>query len=84
LVHGAGRKWSRTDSRARLEKRYSAKDLTRTGLGSYVICEDKDLLYEEAPQAYKNINIVVDDLVQAGLAEVAAVLRPLVTYKVRR
>jgi release factor H-coupled RctB family protein len=42
------------------------------------------LLYEEAPQAYKNINIVVDDLVQAGLAEVAAVLRPLVTYKVRR
>ena len=84
LAHGAGRKWSRTDSRARLEKRYTAMDLTRTGLGSHVICEDKDLLYEEAPQAYKNIDIVVGDLVQAGLAEVAAVLRPLVTYKVRR
>jgi len=84
LAHGAGRKWSRSDSRARLEKRFSAKDLTRTELGSHVICEDKELLYEEAPQAYKNITTVIDDLVKAGLAEVVAVLKPLVTYKVRR
>lgn len=84
LAHGAGRKWSRSDSRARLEKRYSAKALARTELGSYVICEDKALLYEEAPQACKNITTVMDDLVTAGLAEVIAVLRPLVTYKVRR
>ena len=84
LAHGAGRKWSRTDSRARLEKRYTAKDLTRTELGSHVICEDKQLLYEEAPQAYKNITIVVDDLVRAGLIDVIAVLRPQITYKVRR
>ena len=84
LAHGAGRKWSRSDSRARLEKRYRANDLTRTPLGSHVICEDKDLLFEEAPQAYKNIDIVISDLVDAGLAEVIAVLRPLVTYKVRR
>ena len=84
LAHGAGRKWSRSDSRARLEKRYSAKDLGRTELGSHVICEDKALLYEEAPQAYKKIASVIDDLVTAGLAEVIAVLRPLVTYKVRR
>jgi release factor H-coupled RctB family protein len=84
LAHGAGRKWSRSDSRARLEKRYSPQVLTRTDLGSHVICEDKALLYEEAPQAYKNITTVIDDLVSAGLAEVIAVLRPLVTYKVRR
>jgi release factor H-coupled RctB family protein len=84
LAHGAGRKWSRSDSRARLEKRFSAKDLARTDLGSHVICEDKELLYEEAPQAYKNITIVIDDLVTHGLAEVVAILRPLVTYKVRR
>lgn len=83
LAHGAGRKWPRSDSRARLEKRFSAKDLTRTELGSHVICEDKELLYEEAPQAYKNITIVIDDLVQAGLIEVIAILKPLVTYKVR-
>jgi release factor H-coupled RctB family protein len=84
LAHGAGRKWSRTDSRARLERRYTAKDLMRTELGSHVICEDKALLYEEAPQAYKNVQAVIDDLVQEGLVEVLGILRPLVTYKVRR
>jgi release factor H-coupled RctB family protein len=84
LAHGAGRKWSRSDSRARLEKRFSAKDLVRTELGSHVICEDKELLYEEAPQAYKNIDTVIDDLVKAGLIEVIAIMKPLVTYKVRR
>ncbi len=84
LAHGAGRKWSRSDSRARLENRYSPKDLARTELGSHVICEDKALLYEEAPQAYKNITTVIADLVDAGLAEVIAVLKPIITYKVRR
>jgi release factor H-coupled RctB family protein len=84
LAHGAGRKWARSDTRARLEKRFKAKDLSRTELGSYVICEDKQLLYEEAPQAYKNITTVIDDLVREDLAEVVAVLKPLVTYKVRR
>jgi len=84
LAHGAGRKWSRSDSRGRLEKRFSVKDLARTQVGSHVICEDKQLLYEEAPQAYKNITTVIDDLVQSGLADVIAILKPLVTYKVRR
>lgn len=84
LAHGAGRKWSRSDSRARLERRFTAKDLARTALGSRVVCEDKDLLYEEAPQAYKNITVVIADLVDAGLATVIAILQPLVTYKVRR
>ena len=84
LAHGAGRKWSRSDSRGRLEDRYSPHDLRRSELGSVVICEDKGLLYEEAPQAYKNIDVVIGDLAEAGLAEVAAVMKPLVTYKVRR
>jgi release factor H-coupled RctB family protein len=84
LAHGAGRKWSRTESRGKLEKRFHAKDLERTELGSVVICEDRELLYEEAPQAYKNITVVIEDLVREGLAEVVAALRPVVTYKVRR
>ena len=84
LAHGAGRKWSRTDSRGRLENRYTAKDLERTELGSHVVCEDRALLYEEAPQAYKNITTVIADLTAAGLVDVLAILRPLVTYKVRR
>jgi release factor H-coupled RctB family protein len=84
LAHGAGRKWSRSECRGRLEKRFTAKDLLRTELGSHVVCEDKELLYEEAPQAYKNISIVIADLVDAGLVEVIATLEPVVTYKVRR
>jgi release factor H-coupled RctB family protein len=84
LAHGAGRKWARTDSRARLEKRFTAKDLTRTDLGSHVICEDRELLFEEAPQAYKNITVVIDDLVREGLLQIVALLRPVVTYKMRR
>lgn len=83
LAHGAGRKWKRADCRGRLEQRYSREDLQRTELGSRVICDDKELLYEEAPEAYKNIDIVVKDLVDAGVIKVILSLRPLITYKTR-
>ena len=83
LAHGAGRKWTRSDARGRLKERVRAHELLRTPLGSAVICDDKDLLFEEAPQAYKNIEAVVGDLVNAGLASIVARLAPLVTYKVR-
>ncbi len=84
LAHGAGRKWKRSDARGRLEKRFKVKDLVSTALGSRVICGQRDLLYEEAPQAYKNIDVVMDDLVQAGMIDVVASFKPLITYKTRR
>lgn len=84
LAHGAGRKWGRGEARAKLERRFRIADLERTALGSRVICEDRQLIFEEAPQAYKDIHRVVADLVEAGLIDVVATLRPLVTYKVRR
>ncbi|MEM8724565.1 MAG: RNA ligase RtcB family protein [Pseudomonadota bacterium] len=84
LAHGAGRKWGRKDARAKLGSRYSVSDLQRTDLGGRVICEDKDLVFEEAPQAYKNIESVVDDLSKAGLINVVAIFRPIITYKTRR
>ncbi len=84
IAHGAGRKWTRHDSKARLKDRYKADDLRKTRLGSWVICQDRDLLYEEAPQAYKPIEQVVADLQDAGLVKVIAELAPLVTYKVRK
>ena len=58
--------------------------LVQTGLGGRVICEDRDLLYEEAPAAYKNIEAVIQDLVDAGLVSVIATFRPLLTYKTRK
>jgi release factor H-coupled RctB family protein len=84
LAHGAGRRWNRQSARARLKDRYRADSLVRTEIGSAVICEDKELLYEEAPQAYKNIDVVISDMVEAGLIRVVATLKPLITYKVRR
>ena len=57
--------------------------LTQTPLGGRVICEQRELLYEEAPAAYKNIEDVVQDLADAGLISVIATLRPLLTYKTR-
>ena len=45
------------------------------------LCEERDLLCEEAPDAYKNIEDVIHELVDAGLASVIATFRPLLTYK---
>jgi release factor H-coupled RctB family protein len=83
LAHGAGRKWNRTTARERMRERFSAESLTRTSFKSHVICEDRDLLFEEAPPAYKAIDRVVTDLVEAGLARVVATLAPVLTYKKR-
>lgn len=83
LAHGAGRKWSRKDAHARLSRRFKVADLQRTGLGSHVICEDRRLIFEEAPDAYKDIGMVIADLEQAGLIRVIAQFRPLLSYKTR-
>jgi release factor H-coupled RctB family protein len=83
LAHGAGRKWSRSDARQRMRERYGRQQLLQTPLGGRVICEERDLLYEEAPAAYKNIEAVVQDLVAAGLVCVVATFRPILTYKTR-
>ena len=83
VAHGAGRKWGRNECEGKLCERYPAESLRRTKLGSYVICEDKDLLYEEAPQAYKDIDSVISDMVGFGLVKVVATFAPILTYKVR-
>lgn len=81
LAHGAGRKWRRADCKAKLENRYSVDEMQRTKLGSRVICEDRDLIYEEAPQAYKSIDSVIESMQQANLVKVIAQLTPVLTYK---
>ena len=82
IAHGAGRKWSRGQCKAKLEKRYAHwRDLERTQFGGKVICENKNLAYEEAPEAYKSISTIIESLLEAHLIEVVARLRPIVTYK---
>ncbi|MBC6659890.1 RtcB family protein, partial [Morganella morganii] len=81
LAHGAGRKWMRTECKGRLSHRYTPAQLSRTDLGSRVICTNKQLIYEEAPQSYKSIETVIESLSGAGLITVVARLKPLLTYK---
>jgi release factor H-coupled RctB family protein len=81
VAHGAGRKWTRRFARERLAERVPWNALQRTALGSVVVCADHTLLYEEAPQAYKDIERVVEDLVEAGLVTPVARLHPVLTYK---
>jgi release factor H-coupled RctB family protein len=82
VAHGAGRKWSRSECEGRLRAKFPVDSMRKTRLGSYVICGDRQLLYEEAPQAYKDIETVVDDMVGFGLIRKVASFAPLVTYKV--
>ncbi|MBQ4837657.1 MULTISPECIES: RNA ligase RtcB family protein [Pseudoalteromonas] len=81
LAHGAGRKWQRGACQSRLSHKYKREDLYRTELGSRVICGNKELLYDEAPQAYKKCESIITDLVEARLINVVAKLRPVLTFK---
>ncbi len=85
LAHGAGRKHDRGSMERRIRKGPGAIDaLTRTSLGGRVVCTDKRLLIEEAPEAYKDIEKVIADLEAFGLARVVAVLKPVLTFKTAR
>ncbi len=81
LAHGAGRKWKRGDCQGRLSHKYKREDLQRTSFGSRVVCENKELLYDEAPQAYKKCESIIQDLEDAGLIEIVAKLKPVLTFK---
>lgn len=81
VAHGAGRKMSRADALRRGKAKHTVEELRRTPLGSRVVCGDRQLLFEEAPTAYKRIEQVIGDLVEHGLATPVTTTIPLVTYK---
>ena len=86
IAHGAGRVIGRKDLQRKLDKRYPTKEacekaLAVTDLGGRVVYKDEKILRQEAPQAYKDIDDVVADLVARGLVSVVAVMRPLITCK---
>lgn len=85
LAHGAGRKHDRTSMHGRIGRNKSDKfKLQRTSFGGHVVCEDKQLMVEEAPGAYKNVAHVLKDLEAADLAHPVASFKPLVTFKKAR
>lgn len=85
VSHGAGRRYGRASMHGRIRKtRSDLAALEQTRFGGRVICEDRDLLLEEAGQAYKSADQVARDLEVFGLARRAASLAPLITFKTAR
>lgn len=87
LAHGAGRSMSRAKALSSLSQKYKGQNILepRGGNteGTWVVCDEKDLIFEEAPDAYKDVQAVGQDLVDAGVATVMGWCRARVSYKVR-
>jgi release factor H-coupled RctB family protein len=81
LAHGAGRKIARHEAKGKLRSRYRRQDLERNRYGGRVVCGDEQLLWEEAPECYKDAAGVVGDLSEAGLITLIASFVPLATFK---
>lgn len=81
IAHGAGRKWQRNGCKERLLGKFSKKDVKSNNFSYNLVCKDKSLIYEEAPEAYKNIDRVIQDLVEFDMIKVIAKLKPIITYK---
>ena len=77
--HGAGRTMSRNVAIKNLSGREIVENLKKRGI--IVKCYSIKGIAEEAPQAYKNIDEVVEVVHQAGLAKKVAKLSPLAVIK---
>ncbi|HET8846251.1 MAG TPA: RtcB family protein [Ktedonobacteraceae bacterium] len=77
--HGAGRRQSRTAAKKSLSPRDLLDQLAARGVTIRV--HSKNLLTEEAPQAYKDAQQVVNVVHNAGLARLVARLKPVIVVK---
>jgi len=77
--HGAGRTMSRTQARKTISGPEVIKNLEKKGI--IIKCWSKRGIAEEAPQAYKDIDKVVDIVDQVGLSKKVVKLAPLVVIK---
>ena len=77
--HGAGRKMSRTAARNNIDSMKLKTELEERGI--FVHSKTPNILSEEAPDAYKDVNEVVKLTQEAELARPVARLRPLAVIK---
>lgn len=77
--HGAGRVMSRSEAKRSVWGETLLKQLEQDGIT--VHAGSMPGLAEEAPQAYKDVDRVVESVVGAGLAKKVALLRPLIVIK---
>ncbi len=79
VCHGAGRLLSRTAARKGRDARQVQKQLEEQGI--LVKSETRDGILEEIPEAYKNVDEVIEVVARAGLARKVARLRPMGVIK---
>lgn len=79
VCHGAGRAMSRTAAKKGRDARVETKKLEDQGI--LLRSETRDGILEEIPEAYKDIDAVVDVVHNAGLARKVARLRPMGVIK---
>jgi tRNA-splicing ligase RtcB (3'-phosphate/5'-hydroxy nucleic acid ligase) len=79
VCHGAGRLMSRTAVRKGKDARAEQRKLEQQGI--LVRSETKDGILEELPEAYKNVDEVIEVVHNAGLARKVARLRPMAVIK---
>ncbi|MBI4889330.1 MAG: RtcB family protein [Acidobacteria bacterium] len=79
VCHGAGRLLSRNAAKAGRDARQVQKELEARGI--LVRSETRDGIVEEVPEAYKDVDEVIDVVHRAGLAAKVARLRPLGVIK---
>jgi tRNA-splicing ligase RtcB (3'-phosphate/5'-hydroxy nucleic acid ligase) len=77
--HGAGRRMSRTAALKSIDLGKLIKELESKGI--VVLAEGKSTIIEEAPQAYKDVNDVVNVVHNAGIAKRVCRMRPLGVIK---
>lgn len=77
--HGAGRTMSRTKARTEIGADELRSRLRK--LGIVAVAGSSKGLVEEAPEAYKDIDAVIDVVARAGIAKKVARLRPVAVVK---
>ncbi len=77
--HGAGRVMSRNEAIRTLRGRSIRQELEKQGIVAR--SQGRDTLYEEAPEAYKDIDHVVEIVSAAGLSRKVARMRPMGVVK---
>ncbi|TET81023.1 MAG: RNA-splicing ligase RtcB, partial [Anaerolineales bacterium] len=77
--HGAGRTMSRKRAKRMVRGDRLREEMESSGI--HVRARSMPGLAEEAPQAYKDVDAVVEVVVRAGIAKKVARLRPLAVIK---
>lgn len=79
VCHGAGRRMSRHEAKRTVSGKELRERLEEKGIA--VRCFSTSGLAEEAPEAYKDVDEVVNVVVSAGLSQKVARLRPIAVIK---